>query len=189
MTDSHKLAAMRLSGLSEQDREWVLSRLPVTDQEKIVTLIGEFEQFGIEGADDSLQAILNDNGNNSGTGLPGTKINEESPRCKIINSAEINDVIAAMRNVPDEIVATILAERNWKWEQDLLLSRGVNDLERIKKLKKRKSRLGDRAKAVLIECLAAELDPASPQGGNFDDHLHAQKQPKKKGIFSKRGKA
>lgn len=191
MTDSHKLAALRLSGLCEQDREWILSRLPVTDQEKINDLITEFEQFGIDSAHEDLQKIIADKGNvtkSNGTKSISLGVSEESPRCKVINSADINDVINALTNVPDEIAATVLGERKWKWEQDFLLSKGSAGLERFQSLKGKKSKLGDRAKAVLIECLAAELDPASEEGNSFDEMLLAQKSDKKKGIFSRRGK-
>ena len=186
MTDSHKLAALRLSGLSQKDREWILSRLPVTDQEKIADLIDEVGKFGIDSSDENLLKMISGNGNKTNQKL--ATLNEESPRCTIINNAEVQDIINVLNNLPDEITATILSERSWKWEQDFMLSKGSKGFEQLKSLKKKESKLGDRAKAVLIECLAAELDPTTEQGDSFDDFLMAQNKQNKKGLFSRRGK-
>lgn len=188
MTDSHKLAALRLSGLNEQDRDWILSRLPVTDQEKILGLLNEADKFGIDNPDEYVEKIISTKGKSSTTKSNNKLLTqEESPRCKIINMANGSDVMKILDAVPCEIIAAMLSEREWKWEQDYLLSRGYEKMQQLQAMKIQKSKLGDRAKAVLIECIAAELDPNLGQSANFDQMLMAEKKPTKKGIFNRRG--
>ncbi len=187
MSDMHKLAALRLNSLDDDDKNWILSRLPVTEQEKINKEIQVFGELDIESSEELVAEFIGKTGINSviNDQKKVKSLRTESPKYRRINNAKLTDIKALLEGIPEELVSAILSERSWQWEEEYLISCGSSRKNRLKTLKNSShQKLGSRAKAVLIECFSDELI-STDDSEDFDNYLESASSGNKKGVFSR----
>jgi len=107
MNSGYERAARRLSGLAEDDRDWLLARLPEVDRLRINELIERGESSAQ--VDPPLESSPEDSAS--------------APELTVA-AASAAEVARALRDEPDWLVALILAKRRWPWDTDYL-----NDFE------------------------------------------------------------
>jgi hypothetical protein len=146
MISGYEKAAQMLSGLTGEDREWVLLRLAETDRLRIGELL---EQVGAA-------AQQQDSAPEVPTVEPAS-----SPETAVAN-ATAADVARVLQAEPDWLVALILAKRNWPWGEDYLSRFEPARLERLREMvgtvrESAKPRACDEATAALAAKLQAPL--------------------------------
>jgi len=150
MNSGYERAARRLSGIAEDDRDWLLARLPEADRLRINELIERDESGG----------QLNSPRESSSEGSAST------PELTVA-AASAAEVARALRDEPDWLVALILAKRRWPWDADYL-----NDFEpaRVEKLR-------DIARGVRETApgRARRLGGRPPACASLEGHRHAQR--------------
>ena len=103
MNSGYERAARRLSGLAEDDRDWLLARLPEVDRLRINELIERGESSAQ--VDPPLESPSEDSA--------------LTPELTVA-AASAAEVAGALRDEPDWLVALILAKRRWPWDRDYL---------------------------------------------------------------------
>jgi hypothetical protein len=146
MSSGYEKAAEKLSGLTGEDRDWVLARLAETDRLRISELLEHVEAPAEE---------------DSGPEVPTTEpaLSPETAVAKA-SAAEVARVLQAE---PDWLVALILAKRRWPWYEDYLSRFEPARLERLHEMvrtvrESAKPRACDEATAAL----AAKLQAPTP---------------------------
>jgi hypothetical protein len=147
-----------LSGLTGEDREWVLLRLAETDRLRIGELL---EQVGAP-------VRQEDPGPEVPTVEPAS-----SPETALAN-ASAADVARVLQTEPDWLVALILAQRSWPWGEDYLSRFEPTRLERLREMvgtvrESAKPRACNEATAAL----AAKLQAPIPGPRNAFENLLA----------------
>jgi hypothetical protein len=158
MNPGHERAARRLCGLSKDDRDWLLARLPDVDRLRINELIERGE-------------------NGTRVDPPQESPSEDSALTPelTVAAASAAEVAQALRDEPDWLVALILAKRRWPWDRDYLNDLEPARLERLREVARgvretAKPRPCDEAVAALAMKLH-RLTPAPEPRSAFEDVL------------------
>ncbi len=158
MTSGYERAARRLSGLAEDDRDWLLARLPDVDRLRISELI--------ERGESSAQVDL-----------PQESPSEDSASTPeaTVAAASAAEVAGALRDEPDWLAALILAKRRWPWDRDYLNEFEPARVERLRDIARSvreiaKPRMCDEAVAALAMKLRRSTPAPEPRSA-FDEVL------------------
>ena len=152
MNSGYEQAARRLSGLAEDDRDWLLARLPEVDRLRITELIERGES--------------------------GPQVNpprENSSDESAVAAASAAEVAGALGDEPDWLVALILAKRRWPWDRDYLNEFEPARVERLRDIARSvrdiaKPRMCDEAVAALAMKLRRSTPAPEPRSA-FDEVL------------------
>lgn len=182
MPEKYKLAALRLNSLSEADRGWILSRLPVSEKERILEKISDLKSLGIEKHRNLIDEILENSGKR-----PASPKNRQD---KVLNQfyERINWASCALiqklfEGVPEELIVEILHEREWSWAAEYLQGCSNARIKRFEEIKAAKtSKLGQRARAVLIQTLSDKISELDGNLSVFDSYM---KKESGKKLFSR----
>ena len=103
--DMLRRSALRLAGLADEDRAWILERLPEASRLRVADLLAELRKKGVA-FDEQLLAEL------------------EPPRPEErragLGTASAREVLDALEGEPDWIVASLLRSGPWPWRGELL---------------------------------------------------------------------
>ncbi len=158
MNSGYERAARRLSGLAEDDREWLLARLPEVDRLRIGELI-EREESSAQ-VDPSRKSPSEDSAS--------------TPESTVA-AASAEEVARALRDEPDWLVALILAKRRWPWDRDYLNEFEPARVERLRDIARSvretaKPRMCDEAVVALAMKLRRSTPAPEPRSA-FDEVL------------------
>ncbi len=158
MNSGHERAAHRLSGLAEDDRDWLLARLPEVDRLRINELIER-----------------GDNGAQMDPPQESSSEGSASTPESTVAAASAAEVARALRDEPDWLVALLLAKRRWPWDRDYLNEFEPARLERLRDIARgvreiAKPRMCDEA-VVALAMKLHRLTPAPEPRSAFDDVL------------------
>jgi len=153
---AHERAARRLAALAGAERDWILARLARVDALRIGELMGR-EPTPAAGR------------------VQGAPADAESTPESQVARAAAADVLQALRDEPDWLIALVLAQRRWPWDREVLNGLEPPRLEALAALARRareaaKPRAGEAALGALAAKLH-ELAPAPQARSAFDDVL------------------
>jgi len=122
MTLALEEIADRLSGVSADDRAWVLAQLETDDRIRLLSMLRDYhaEEIGVTAPDNTAAARID---SASHTVLPG----QYDP----LDAAEPDAVIKLLATEPDWLVAILVAEAKWPWVEPYLASLDEARLNRI----------------------------------------------------------
>ena len=158
MNSGYERAARRLSGLAEDDRDWLLARLPEVDRLRINELIERGESSAQ--VDPPLESSPEDS--------------TLTPELTVA-AASAAEVAGALRDEPDWLVALILAKRRWPWDRDYLNEFEPARVERLRDIARgvretAKPRMCDEAVVALAVKLRRSKPAPEPRSA-FDEVL------------------
>ncbi|TMG74312.1 MAG: hypothetical protein E6H75_12170 [Betaproteobacteria bacterium] len=158
MNSGYEQAARRLSGLAEDDRDWLLARLPEVDRLRITELIERGES-----------------GPQVNPPLESSSEDSASTPESTVAAASAAEVAGALRDEPDWLVALILAKRRWPWDRDYLNEFEPARVERLRDIARSvrdiaKPRMCDEAVAALAMKLHRSTPAPEPRSA-FDEVL------------------
>jgi hypothetical protein len=158
MNSGYERAARRLSGLAEDDRDWLLARLPEVDRLGISELIERGDSGGQ--VNPPPESPLEDSAS--------------APELTVA-AASAAEVARALRDEPDWLVALILAKRRWPWDTDYLNEFEPARVERLRDIARgvrdtAKPRMCDEAVVALAVKLRRSTPAPEPRSA-FDEVL------------------
>jgi flagellar motor switch protein FliG len=169
MTDGYRKAALKLHGMGEADRKWVLQRLQAHERTQISALMRELKELGIKAcqliaedisAHDARQELLQV----SGKGADFVQALDS------VCGASAAELSALLSSEPDNMVTVILSAYPWPWRARLLADYGVEKRQRISRMLPQAPHTRARMRCELIKVLAARLKTLRSQRHSFVDH-------------------
>ena len=148
---NERRAALVLHGLVEEDRDWVLARLSVTERGKLRALLDDLAELGIPKDASALAAPA-------------------EPFVREIDAVPPAHVHAVLRDEQDTTIATLLGLHAWRWHRSVLRLLGRRRRVAIERLQRSglpalARRVRDELVAALAAALAAGPNGAGPQHG------------------------
>ena len=118
MTSAIRKAALCLHSLNNEDKDWLLSRLPEPSQNRIKYLLSELKEIGVPKNQDWLKDLGLSSYNQS-TVNNGACDRADNISLKL-NTANAKYIYTALEHEHDEVIAIILSYSNWHWKSKVL---------------------------------------------------------------------
>ena len=163
MSNGYRQAALRLHGMGESDRDWLLQRLDPAERTQLTALLAELRELGIRPDHGSAQALHA----TAARERLLASVPERSAMAtaldvlSVANGAEMMAVLAAE---PEHVVSAILSAYTWPWRDDFLAACAVEKRQRLSRLLRQESTIKPRAAAALVAILADRIAAMRMQG-------------------------
>lgn len=137
-------AALCLHSLQDDDRAWLMQRLPVEKRDELSGLLDELKSLGIPG-DQSWQQL--------GLNMNTTELQAAPDDEYELDAFTAQAVWAVLSREPASVIAAVLACRHWSWRQEVA---GLYEKAQRNTLKL-PAQLNDRVKQALVSALLSRL--------------------------------
>lgn len=175
MTNGYKLAALRLKGISDEDRLWALAHFPDSERQLIEDYICELEGFDLDESSMLVQELMNESTLQNISQSRITQVEGDDELYRILNRANLADIKRLLQGLPLQLVASVLSERRWSWRNKYLQSLPGSRRQELEKLILDKpEQVGVKARMVLLETMAEELDGGKRRQNRFESLLQKQ---------------
>ena len=142
-------AALMLSSLREEDRDWMLAQVGERERERLGSLVSEARSFGALLDAQTLGQLIQ-----PAAAAPVTAAASETP----IDSAAADAVHEVLTREPDWLIAIVLRERPWQWREAFLRLLGTERRLRVQRARPRGAEVRPRVIKALISAIEARLD-------------------------------
>jgi hypothetical protein len=109
----HRRAALALHPLHEQDRLWLLGRLPEAERGEVLAMLAELDRMSLRAETADVGAML------AVKTEPDAASAEDDP-WSALDRAEAGAVMHALREEHDRVIAIVCSLRKWRWLTELL---------------------------------------------------------------------
>lgn len=163
MSDGYRKAALKLHGMSDADRGWMLQRLPQDERARLNALLRELRDLGIKpdqrvsdgvAAEEARQTFL--------SAIP--EHSEVASALDILCAANPGEISAVLSAEPENMVAAVLAVYPWTWRVRFLADCGAEKRQRLNRALMHSPQLKPRLRGELIKLLSDKVASLRNQG-------------------------
>jgi hypothetical protein len=146
----HRRSAVALHGLNVHDRQWMLAQLPTADQQILQQYLNELDALGFEYGPDLTQE-LNDTSQQQAEAMPLNSTNSANlansappwqtmqavrplSALEQVQQASAQQIHACLAEEPASVVARLLAQHEWAWQDALLAQMSALARQRVRSL-------------------------------------------------------
>jgi hypothetical protein len=177
MEGGYRKAALRLYGLAETDRQWLLSQLDESRREKITALLSELEAMGLSRQSARLaepaQEVKVAPGGKSVEGQPGTK-RQDGP----LDNVAVVLVENALSGEPAWMAGLIADLGGPGWSQSYLAALPAERRRALQLHPVRAADIKPGVRQALLDALMEDMNGKTGRvgGGSFEDALQRQQE-------------
>ena len=130
MSPVFRKVALMLHSVSDEDRRWMLARLPESSRHVLTSLVDEIATLGFE-PEPTLQALNFSLSayNSEPVNTPVTEKPEKGSAIEVIDALPVSVLVMWIENEDEWLVAQLLACHEWSWTAECLHS--LNEKKRI----------------------------------------------------------
>ena len=164
MKDGYKKAALRIHGLGETDRQWILGNLPEKEQGLLSVLLAQLSEMKLP----ENHLVFSDMIEEESSAYDDTsarKNDQVLSEIKTINNVSAALATAVLSREPDWMIALALIGGDWDWTEELINQLGAHRRERVHALiQKMSTRVPSKLRETIIDLLAKAFltKPAEP---------------------------
>ena len=140
-------AALVMHGLGEQDRQWLLERLPAHRARELNALLEELGALGFPSDDELIREAA---------GTPSQSRAAVGPDSGPIARASVEQVHALLKDEPDALIALVISSGPGPWREALLLGFAPSRAKSIRELALSVN-TGPQLRAAVLDELAGRL--------------------------------
>jgi hypothetical protein len=152
--DGMRKAALTLAALRDEDRDWMLARLPREERRAMRRLVREVAALGITIDAQTLRELTE-----PAAGPPGGAASERR-----LHSARAAELHGLLESEPEALIAAVLRAGAWPWRRDLLESLGPERRRRVEAARDPALEVRPRALQAACDAIEARLGPAPTAG-------------------------
>jgi hypothetical protein len=163
MSEGYKKAALRIHGLIETDRQWVLDKLPERERNELNAFLAQLNEMKVPGGNSTFSDLIDRaSGNYQDMAAAGRALSPS--KVDAVNTANSDSVISILTREPDWLIALVLLSSEWDWTESFIRSLDSDRRTRIYALIKEMSpRLQPKLQETIIELLAQALAAEKPE--------------------------
>lgn len=167
--NAYKRAALRLHGMENSDRRWVLSNLPGHQRKKLLDMLSELRSLGIPRQLD-MHSDLQDGANPGCDGEDAAMADGgRSSLVDTIAKASPLTINEVLQGEDEAAVAAILLLHDWPWRSEVIDLMSPSRRQRmVEKVGQGKGRVTEKAAEALVQLLGERLQCA-PSLPKIDD--------------------
>lgn len=160
MSDALKRAALALSALGAEDREWILQNLDQSERDRLESVLTEVEGPGPHADGQPMAKPFEDH-----------MVQPPAPSAAPISNgrqrliqADALDVMRVLGDEPDWMVAAVCGMWQWRWLPDLLLMLGEDRAQRVQRYMRTQPDHSNAVLDALTETLGKRLALGTEDG-------------------------
>lgn len=163
MSEGFKKAALRIHGLAETDRQWVLDKLPERERNQLITFLVQLSEMKVPGGNSNFSELIDRASDNYQE--TNTDDRALSPsKTDAVNTADLAAIVTVLSREPDWLIALVLLSSEWDWTESFIRSLDSDRRTRIYALIKEMSpQLQPKLRETIIEIFAQSLMAEQPK--------------------------
>jgi hypothetical protein len=161
----HRRAALALHRLHEQDRQWLLGRLPEAERGEVIAMLAELDRMSLRAETADVEAVL------AAKAEADAAPAEDDP-WRALDRADAGAVLQALREEPDQVIAVVCSLRKWRWLTELLDLLGEGRAASVARLMRGEPAPAPAVRDAVAAAVTARVVAGQPPNG-FEGSLEA----------------
>ena len=154
MNDGYKKAALRIHGLGETDRQWILGNLPEKEQGLLSVFLAQLSEMQVP-ENHLVFSDMIEKESSAYDDIIVRKNDQVMSEISTINNVSPALAAAVLSREPDWMVALALICGEWDWTEEFISQLGAHRRERVHALiQKMSTRVSSKLRETVIDLLA-----------------------------------